>query len=261
MRPFNPQACAFQSDREARSTRCATMRGMVLELVGGGLLAAAGTLAYGVRGRSAAMFGPSVCRGSKDRPSIALTFDDGPSESTPEVLDLLERYRVPATFFQCGVSVRRLPAVTRQVYSAGHELGNHSDTHPLFCFKSAAFMDGEISATQDSIEKAAGIRPRLLRLPFGARWFGLRHVQEKHGLMGVMWTVIGRDWTLPGPAVARRLLRSATNGAIVCLHDGRDTAVAPDIRNTIEALRALIPSLMENGYRFETVSQLLCPTK
>jgi len=237
------------------------MRGMVLELVGGGLLAAAGTLAYGVRGRSAAMFGASVWRGSPDRRSVALTFDDGPSESTPELLDLLGRYRVPATFFQCGVSVRRLPEVTRQAHLAGHELGNHSDTHPLFCFKSAAFIDAEISRAQDAIEKAAGVRPRLLRAPFGARWFGLQRIQEKHGLLGVMWTVIGRDWTLPGPAITRRLLRKISNGAILCLHDGRDGAAAPDVRNTIDAVRLLLPPLLDSGYRFETVSEILCPVK
>ncbi len=89
---------------------------------------------------------------------------------------------------------------------------------------------------------------------------GLRRVQEKHGLLGVMWTVIGRDWTLAGPDVAHRLLGGASNGAIVCLHDGRDTTVEPDIRDTIEALRISIPQLLERGYRFESVSQILCPT-
>jgi hypothetical protein len=100
--------------------------------------AAAGFMAWAVRGRSSSVFGPSVWRGPLDRRAVALTFDDGPSESTPEILDILARHNVPATFFQCGANVERLPAVARAVGQAGHAIGNHSHTHPLFCFRSPA---------------------------------------------------------------------------------------------------------------------------
>src|SRR5580693_160165 len=90
-------------------------------------------LAWEVRGRASSVLGPSVYRGPRNRKAIALTFDDGPSESTPRVLDLLHKYQTPATFFQIGANVERLPDVTRAVFAAGHEIGNHSFTHPLFC--------------------------------------------------------------------------------------------------------------------------------
>src|ERR1017187_6356219 len=85
-----------------------------------GALAAGSVLAWAVRGRSSAVFGPSLWRGNPVRPAIALTFDDGPSESTPQLLEILARHKVPATFFQCGVNVERLPAVAREVVAAGH---------------------------------------------------------------------------------------------------------------------------------------------
>ena len=93
-------------------------------------VAAAGVMAYGVAGRSSQFFGESVHRGPGRRRSLALTFDDGPSESTPELLEFLEEQRVPATFFQCGLNVRRHPAIARMVRDEGHEIGNHTFSHP-----------------------------------------------------------------------------------------------------------------------------------
>ncbi len=157
---------------------------------------AAGYLAWAVRGRSAAVFGASVYRGARDSKAIALTFDDGPSESTPLLLEELARHGVSATFFQCGCNVRRLPGIARQVAEAGHEIGNHSDTHPLLCFRSARFMTQELARAQHSIFDATGQTPRYFRAPYGVRWFGIGQAQAETGLTGVMWTVIGRDWTI-----------------------------------------------------------------
>jgi peptidoglycan/xylan/chitin deacetylase (PgdA/CDA1 family) len=182
-----------------------------------------------------------------------------PSESTPRLLELLEREGVRATFFQCGMNVRRLPRVAREVADAGHEIGNHSDSHPPFYFRSAAFMEDEMARAQAAIEDAAGTRPVLFRVPYGARWFGLRQAQRRLGLLGVMWTAIGRDWKLKAEAIAVRLLTAARNGAIFCLHDGRELQPRPEISETLEAVRRLIPELRARGFHFETVSQILCP--
>jgi peptidoglycan/xylan/chitin deacetylase (PgdA/CDA1 family) len=99
-----------------------------------------------------------------------------------------------------------------------------------------------------------------MRPPFGIRWFGFRAAQRKLGLMGVMWTVIALDWKLKSEAISRRLLHGARNGAIFCLHDGRELRHTPDLTQMLRALRETIPALQDRGYRFETVSQLLCPT-
>ncbi len=222
-----------------------------------GAAGAAGLLAWAVRGRSAAVFGSSVWRGPRSVPAIALTFDDGPSESTPELLAVLAESRARATFFQCGVNVQRLPEVARQVADAGHEIGNHSQTHPMFCFRSRLFLHEELLRAQDSIEHATAVRPVLFRAPYGVRWLGLGAVQRELGLAGVMWTAIGLDWKHPAGRVAARLLRAASNGAILCLHDGRELSPRPDIGAAIEAVRRLVPELMKRGYRLVTVSELL----
>ncbi len=220
----------------------------------------AGVLAYGVRGRSASWIAPSVSHGSTERRALALTFDDGPSPATPRLLEILGKYQAKATFFQCGANIRRLPQIARSVFEAGHEIGNHTDTHPLLSFHSKGLIRREITRAQDAIRDTTGCTATLFRAPYGVRWFGMRQVQRELGLMGVMWTAIGLDWKLDGAAVCRRLLPAVKNGAILCLHDGRGISTEPDVTSTIEAVRTMIPFLLDQGFRLETVSQLLCPT-
>jgi peptidoglycan/xylan/chitin deacetylase (PgdA/CDA1 family) len=243
-------------NEQAGETACATWAWATA----GSLLSSAAIMAYAVRGRASSLLAPSVYKGAGDRRAIALTFDDGPSESTPALLEILDKYRAPATFFQCGANVRRLPHIARQVALAGHEIGNHSDSHLRFQFKSSAFIYDEIAIAQASIVDITGVRPRLFRAPFGVRWFGLREAQSRLNLLGVMWTALGVDWKLPGERVAFRLLRRAANGAIFCLHDGRELAPRPDISSTLGAVRTLLPLLIDRGFHFEKVTDILCPT-
>jgi len=218
-------------------------------------------LAWAVRGRSSTFFAPSVWRGPSGRRAIALTFDDGPSEGTVRVLELLDRYQVPATFFQIGANVERLPEIARAVHAAGHEIGNHSHTHPLFCMRPQSFILQEFTRAQRAIADACGWAPTLLRAPFGARWFGFGEAQRRLSLQGVMWTIIGYDWKRKADTIVDRMLPKVSNGAILCLHDGRELQANPEIGETIAALDRMIPVLRDRGYEFETVSRLLCPMK
>jgi peptidoglycan/xylan/chitin deacetylase (PgdA/CDA1 family) len=227
---------------------------------GAAFTAAVAAGAWAVRGRSSAVFAPSVWRGPTTRKAIALTFDDGPSPSTPRLLDLLAGYAVPATFFQIGANTQAHPEIAVATADAGHELGNHSQTHPNFALTDPARAVDEFSQAQQNITSATGRTPVWLRAPYGVRWFGFREAQWQLGLTGVMWSVIGRDWTLPAPAVAARVLKHTTAGGIICLHDGRGTLKNPDVEATLEAVRRIVPELLEQGYRFETLSELLCPT-
>jgi len=236
------------------------MREMLETMAATALGAAAGGLAWAVRGRSSTVFGPSVWHGNRHRRSISLTFDDGPSEATDELLDLLARHEAKATFFQCGRNVVRLPEAARRVAAAGHEVGNHGFSHQRFYLRSSRFLREEIVRAQEVIGGVCGRVPLLFRAPFGVRWFGLREVQRELNLLGVMWTGIGLDWKLPAPQIVSRLLRYACNGAILCLHDGRGIQREPDVRETLEAVRRLLPELRARGFQLQTVSQLLCPT-
>ncbi len=220
--------------------------------------AASAFMAWAVRGRSASIFGPSVWRGPRDRPAMALTFDDGPSESTPQILEILAQYGAPATFFQCGANVSRLPEIARSV-AAVHEIGNHSYSHPYFFLRSPRAIENELRRAQETIEDLTGAHPVWFRAPYGVRWFGVGAAQRRLQLAGVMWTAIGYDWSLRVEEVVARMAAAASNGAILCLHDGRELCEKPDVRTTVETVRRLVPLLLDRGYKFETVSRLICP--
>ena len=228
---------------------------MLLPIAG---CAAATLVAWAVRGRSSSVFAPSVWRGPSGRRSIALTFDDGPSESTPAILEILARHKTAATFFLCGANVDRLPTIARDIAAAGHEIGNHSYAHPYLFLQTPAAILKDLRRAQHAIAIHAGVRPQWFRAPYGARWFGLRRAQAELGLTGVMWTAIGYDWNLRADEVVARMAKTA-NGAILCLHDGRELRVRPDTGATVEAVRRLVPMLLDQGYTFETVTRLLCP--
>jgi len=234
---------------------------MILETVASAACASAGLLAYAVRGRSSNLLAPSIYRGPQTRTAVALTFDDGPSESTPELLEILGQYGVPATFFQCGANARRLPDIARGVLEAGHEIGNHTENHSALYMRPPAFIFGELATAQDSITKATGVCPLYFRAPYGARWFGLRTAQRRLGLKGIMWTCIGLDWRLPTERIVSRIVSNLFSGSILCLHDGRHTQARPNVRPMLEAIRQIVPEALERGFEFATISQLLCPTQ
>jgi peptidoglycan/xylan/chitin deacetylase (PgdA/CDA1 family) len=221
------------------------------------LVAVAALMVWAVRGRSARLLAPSVWRGPRTRRAIALTFDDGPSESTPLLLALLAKHRAKATFFVCGHHARRLPHVLRQAIREGHEIGNHTDTHEALYLRGAGFILEQLARAQNSIGHLAGLKPKLFRPTYGARWFGMREAQQKLGLTCVMWTAIARDWVLDGPSIAERMGKRTKPGAIFCFHDGRDLRHNPDIHATLQALELLLPRWSAAGYEFVTVSELL----
>lgn len=235
------------------------MRAFTAAAVGGGAVlgGVSATVAYGSVSKSSQFFGPSVYRGPGHRRSIALTFDDGPSEGTLPLLEYLAKEKVFATFFQCGMNVRRLPQVAGEVAAHGHQLGNHTYSHTKLLFKSHSFIDKEFTKTQGIIHAETGFVPMLLRAPYGIRWFGMNRVQEKLALLGVMWTVIGNDWKWPADHIAKHVLARSSPGGIICLHDGRAVQPNPDVRATLAAVRQIVPALKDQGYKFEVVSDLL----
>lgn len=224
-----------------------------------------GAAAYAVRGRSSQVFGPSVYRGPGKRRSIVLTFDDGPSPGSLHLLDYFGKEGVRATFFQCGANVLRHPEISRRISEAGHEIGNHTYSHPRLCptlgrrlqVRSPQFILDEFSLAQAIIQAEAKAEPRLLRAPYGLRWYGIGHAQRTLGLLGVMWTVIGHDWEWPAHKIFDLVRRRSSPGGIICLHDGRDIRPSPDITETLRAVKRLVPWLKDQGYTFETASEIL----
>ncbi len=184
---------------------------------------------------------------------IALTFDDGPSNETPRFLDLLARFEIPATFFVCGKNVARRPATARAIVEAGHEIGNHTYSHPLLPLCGPRRTREELVRTQRQIEDAAGVSPGLFRPPYGLGSPALASVLADLGLLRVHWTVIGNDWKWSASKIAGRALAAACPGAIVCLHDGNGARAVADRSQTLQALRRIVPDLRAAGYAFAAV--------
>jgi len=223
------------------------------------------TLAHHITEQCCRLIGDPVLRGPGGRKSIALTFDDGPSPGTLRLLDYLAKTGVKATFFQCGLNVLRDAEAARAVLRAGHEIGNHSYSHARLAprpgwkpnLRSPGFVVKEFAAAQEVFRCELGVAPVLMRVPYGLHWFGTSAAANQLGLRDILWTVIGHDWEWPAGQVAEFVLAGIVPGAILCLHDGRDIRACPEIDATIAAVRQIVPVLLDRGYRFETVSELL----
>jgi peptidoglycan/xylan/chitin deacetylase (PgdA/CDA1 family) len=181
---------------------------------------------------------------------VALTFDDGPSVYTPQVLAILNSYRVHATFFEIGRQVAPLASVSRAVIRDGDVIGDHTWSHPDLDAQNTA---AQIRPTQAEIHRVTGFRPCLLRPPYGIAPADVVGIARSLGLLTIQWDVDPADWARPGGAViAGRVLSAVRPGSIVIMHDG-----GGDRSETVEALRTIVPTLLARGYSLVTVPQLL----
>ena len=213
--------------------------------------AAVGVLAYGLGAPQATLLGPAVIR-QAGAGEVALTFDDGPSPYTAQVLDVLRRNHVRATFFLCGENAERYPELVRRIRAEGHQIGNHTYSHPYLYLMSEARIASEIDRTQDILQKITGARPTLFRPPFGVRWFSLWSLLRERGLTMVMWSDRGYDGQLDSAGIAKTTLEQLAPGAIILLHDGFETHLPAEVDRaaTVRALPAIISGVRKAGYTF-----------
>jgi peptidoglycan/xylan/chitin deacetylase (PgdA/CDA1 family) len=191
-----------------------------------------------------------------DQPYVAMTFDDGPSaENTPRLLEMLKQRNIKATFFLIGQNAASIPDIVRRILADGHEIGNHSWTHPQLSKLSDDRVTAEITKTQDAIKDASGFIPTLLRPPYGAITPRQREwIQTQFGLNIILWSVDPLDWKRPGASViTQRILGQVRPGAIILSHDIH--------KQTVDAMPATLDGLIAKGYKFVTVSQLIAMNK
>jgi peptidoglycan/xylan/chitin deacetylase (PgdA/CDA1 family) len=189
-----------------------------------------------------------------DGPCIALTFDDGPSAAnTPRLLDLLAKRHIKATFFMVGECAAQNPDIVKRIAAEGHEIGNHSWSHPNFALMSDEKVRNELQSTDDAIFKASGIHPKLMRPPYGslsslrgqAKW-----ITKTFGYKIILWDVDPLDWKIRNAAhVESEILKQTRSGSIVLSHDIHAT--------TVDAMPATIDALIAKGFKFFTVSELI----
>lgn len=187
-----------------------------------------------------------------DGPYIALTFDDGPSAKlTPKLLDLLAAHHIKATFFLIGENAAEYPDIVAREAREGHEVANHSWSHPNFGKMGDDGVRSQIRRTDDAIKSAIGSPPTLLRPPYGSitarqkKW-----INQEFGYKIVLWDVDPLDWRRPGPSVVcNRIIKNTRAGSIVLAHD-----IHP---GTIEAMPCVLKELEAKGFKFVTVSELI----
>jgi peptidoglycan-N-acetylglucosamine deacetylase len=187
-----------------------------------------------------------------DAPYIALTFDDGPNQKlTPRLLDLLAQHHIHVTFFVVGENVVQYPEILQRAVREGHEIGNHSWSHPNLAKMSDENVRAQIKRTEEAITSAIGSRPTLLRPPYGSVTARQKHfIHDELGYEIILWEVDPLDWKNPGPnVVSSRIVKETHAGSIVLAHD-----IHPQ---TIQAMPATLTELEAKGFKFVTVSELL----
>ena len=224
-----------------------------LGLVG---LAAASLAAHGTWYRNSWIFGAPLHRLPGGENVVSLTFDDGPNpHATPEILDVLCREGVPATFFILGRHADRWPSLVRRIADEGHQLGNHGYWHRKLHRRGPAYVRDDLTRGTDAIAAASGgARPRHFRAPHGFRSPWVTPIARSLGQRTVGWSLGVWDSARPGAdEIVRRSVAGMHAGSILLLHDGDGYDPEGDRRQTADALPLIIDGLRARGFRFATL--------
>ena len=235
-----------------------------LAISGTAVALAAGGYHYAALWPESQLFGSTIVA-SADSAEIALTFDDGPNDPyTYQLLEVLDRFHVHATFFMIGDYVRQQPEIARAVRKAGHVIGSHTMTHPRLMYAGEKRIREEIHGANALIEDTLGERVHLFRPPFGARRPAVMRIVRELRLTSVMWNVTGFDWNAKSARaielhiergiVHNQNRQSATS---VLLHDGGHTRMGCDRRRTVSATATLLNMMPRTGMHLVTVDSWL----
>jgi peptidoglycan/xylan/chitin deacetylase (PgdA/CDA1 family) len=191
-----------------------------------------------------------VKKGSPGSKMVALTFDDGPNERTAEMLEVLSKLNVPATFFLVGFRAQLQPELVKALASAGHEIENHSYTHTNLTTLTADQVEVELSRGAAAIHAITGRSPRYFRPPGGHANDAVKQAAARQGFTGVLWTVLCSPYEgAKYESLSQSMIKAASDGAIILMHNGEPA--------TTSALPEIVAALRARGYRFVTLSELL----
>ena len=199
-----------------------------------------------------------IKKGNEDEKIIALTFDDGPDEVfTPQVLDILKKNDVKATFFLVGENLKQNKEIVKRQFEEGHEIGNHTYTHINVAKSGYDKVYEEITKTQEEIKEITGVEPKLFRPPYRAMSRNMCDIIKNKNMNIILWSNLDpRDWSNPGVySIVNTIESKVGNGNIILLHDYNNLRNSKS--QTIQALESVIPYLKEQGYKFVTISELI----
>lgn len=229
----------------------------------GPLLTAAGVAAVAAGYQSMAptgqWFGKTFTGLDRESKQLALTYDDGPNDPhSLRLLEILSKHQVRATFFLIGRYVQQRPDIVREMVSAGHIVGNHTFTHPLLIFKSAAEVRNELVSCRQALNDAVGEHSNLFRPPFGGRRPAVLRIARDLALQPVMWNITGFDWNAPSSeAIEQKVSIRVRGGNVVLLHDGGHLAMGADRSRTVIATDNLIGRYKAEGYEFVSLPEMM----
>ena len=203
------------------------------------------------KSRTFQFFGEIIPRVETDKKVVALTFDDGPTQYTPEILRTLKEKNIKATFFVNGSGLKEYPQIGKEIALSGHELGNHTYSHQRMWFKSPSFIKDEIETTTQLI-RDTGYRGEIhFRPPYGKKLFGLPWYLAQQDIKTIMWDVEPDNYGSDATFLVAYTLEHTRPGSIILLHPFCEACDGQR-----EALSNMIDGLKENGYQFVTISEL-----
>lgn len=200
--------------------------------------------------RTYQVFGDLTYKIDTDEKVAALTFDDGPSKNTGEILKLLDQYDVKATFYLIGQDMEQHPDELKDIIAAGHQVGNHTYSHKRNVFKSPQFIQNEIKKTNDLIREAGYEEKITFRPPYGKKLFSLPYYVNKENMHTVTWNIEPDTYANTPEEKIAYVKENLAPGSIILVHPMYDS-------NELETIEGIITSLHEEGYRFVTVDELL----
>ena len=221
----------------------------------------AGGYAYAAMLPTSKIFGSAIIA-ERDPKEFALTYDDGPNDRcTQQLLEVLARHEVRATFFLIGRFVRQRPELARAIRAAGHLVGNHTMTHPMLLFQSSRRVREELAGCNAALEDALGESVNYFRPPHGARRPDVLRIARELGLKTVLWNAMGYDWRTDNSAAeieahlekGIRSNRRRGHGSNLLLHDGGQAGIGQDRSHTVTATRNLLVKMQAQDIRFVTV--------
>ncbi len=228
-----------------------------LAAVGAGAVVFAG---YHTMAPRSQLYGSTFIGTARDRRELALTFDDGPNDPyTLQLLEVLAKHSVKATFFLIGKFVDQRPDIVREVVSAGHVVANHTYTHPNLIFKTQPEFRDELSRCERALDNAVGENhAALFRPPFGGRRPAVFRTLKKSALKPILWSVTGFDWSAKSSdEIERKVTKHVRGGDVILLHDGGHLAFGTDRSYTVTATDHLIAGYKSEGYSFPTIPEMI----
>ena len=237
-----------------------TMLGIVIGATG--VAAAVGGAGYQTMSPTGQWYGRTFAGLPRGTRQIALTYDDGPNDPyTLQLLEILNKHDVHATFFLIGKHLKLRPTLARDIMKEGHAIGNHTFSHPNLIFASARQTRDELELCSQVLKDALGTELFLFRPPFGGRRPETLHIARSLGLQTIMWRVTGYDWRQkPALYIEDKVRTHLRGGDVILLHDGSHIGLGADRAQTVIATDRLIPWCKAQGFEFVTIPEMLGKT-